>query len=729
MGLPLPQIPSPPLPPILSPLRVSSPPASPIRSLGYRAAMIRLRAEAPSTSHSLPLPPPIILSHTRPDAPIIGTHILPIPAPTTSSPPLLLPSTNRREDRPEVTLPPRKRLGIVLGPRYEAIRSDPERYVWFGIMDTWDEMLEDMSMAPATDDTELGRRMTEFTTRVRQDTDEIYTRLDDEQTERQLMAGRLNMLYRDRLLASYSSTEERERLGCTAGSVTKICRQRTAGDKGVALTWWNTHVKTVGHDAAYGMPWKTLMKMMTDKYCPRNEIKKLEMEIWDLKVKGTDLQRSGEKKPYGGSKPLCAKCNYHHDGPHAPKCHKCNRVGHLARDCRSTADANTSNNQRGTGAGQKPTCYRNVEPRDTSKRECQAENNNRCGKTRWMQCHRVRKSVAVRPCFVGDKPRLKRRDGIPAIIVVLREMIVRSLGNETLIVHVTEQPGKGAPKLLPKEDGRQVGRRSDLRKYPIFDDFPLVFPEDLRGGLPPTRTSEFQSICTDPSDAPIARAPYRLAPSEMKELSKKLKELSNKGFIRSSSSPCGASVLFFKKKDGSFLMCIDYRELNKTDGEEPLSIHDVDLFDLFKGRLSTRRIVLSQGIRVDPTKIESIKDWASPKTLTEIRQFLVQETTEKIIQIKQRMQAARDRQKSYTDLKHKPMDFQVGDKVMLKVSPWKGVVRFGKQGKLNPRYVGPFKVLEKVGSVAYKLELLEELSRVHNTFHVSNLKKCYADEP
>ncbi|GJX08416.1 putative reverse transcriptase domain-containing protein [Tanacetum coccineum] len=108
---------------------------------------------------------------------------------------------------------------------------------------------------------------------------------------------------------------------------------------------------------------------------------------------------------------------------------------------------------------------------------------------------------------------------------------------------------------------------------------------------------------------------------------------------------------------------------------------------------------------------------------------IVQETTEKIVQIKQRMQAARDRQKSYADLKRKPMEFQVGDKVMLKVSPWKGVVRFGKRGKLNPRYVGPFKVLEKVGSIAYKLELPEELSRVHNTFHVSNLKKCHADEP
>ncbi|GKB10351.1 putative reverse transcriptase domain-containing protein [Tanacetum coccineum] len=97
--------------------------------------------------------------------------------------------------------------------------------------------------------------------------------------------------------------------------------------------------------------------------------------------------------------------------------------------------------------------------------------------------------------------------------------------------------------------------------------------------------------------------------------------------------------------------------------------------------------------------------------------------------IKQRIQAARDRQKSYADINRKPMEFHVGDRVMLKVSPWKRVVRFGKRGKLNPRYVRPFKVSEKVGAIAYTLELPQELSRVHNTFHVSNLKKCYADEP
>ncbi|GJR02855.1 putative reverse transcriptase domain-containing protein [Tanacetum coccineum] len=216
---------------------------------------------------------------------------------------------------------------------------------------------------------------------------------------------------------------------------------------GSALTWWNSHVRTVGHDVAYAMTWTNLKKKMTDKYCPRGEIKKLEVEMWNLKVKGTDVvsynQRfqelalmcarmfpeesdkiekyvgglpdmihrsvkaskprtmqdaiefatelmdkkintfaerqadnkrkfddtsknnqnqqqppkrqnvaraytigSGEKKPYGGSKPLCSKCNYHHDGQCAPKCHKCNRVGHLARDCRSPTNANNNNNQR-----------------------------------------------------------------------------------------------------------------------------------------------------------------------------------------------------------------------------------------------------------------------------------------------------------------------------------------------------------------------------------------------
>ncbi|GJZ39808.1 putative reverse transcriptase domain-containing protein [Tanacetum coccineum] len=108
---------------------------------------------------------------------------------------------------------------------------------------------------------------------------------------------------------------------------------------------------------------------------------------------------------------------------------------------------------------------------------------------------------------------------------------------------------------------------------------------------------------------------------------------------------------------------------------------------------------------------------------------IIHETTEKIIQIKKRIQAARDRQKSYADRRRKPLEFQVRDKVMLKVSPWKGVIRFDKRGKLNPRYIGPFKVFAKVGTVTYRPELPDQLSRIHSTFHASNLNKCFSDEP
>ncbi|GKD35050.1 hypothetical protein Tco_1250559 [Tanacetum coccineum] len=188
---PLPQIPSPPLPILPPPL------ATPTYPLGYRAAMIRLRAEASSTSYSLP--PHIILSHTRVDTPLLGTPpLLPIPVPT-SSPSLLLPSADHGVDRPEVS-----GWTIVLLPLWTwRLLQNLKRDVDYGITDTWDEMLVDMPGAPATDDTELGRRMIEFATRVRQDTYEIYVRLDDEQTERQLMAGQLNMLYRGRRQAQF----------------------------------------------------------------------------------------------------------------------------------------------------------------------------------------------------------------------------------------------------------------------------------------------------------------------------------------------------------------------------------------------------------------------------------------------------------------------------------------------------------------------------------------------
>ncbi|GJZ88448.1 putative reverse transcriptase domain-containing protein [Tanacetum coccineum] len=202
-----------------------------------------------------------------------------------------------------------------------------------------------------------------------------------------------------------------------------------------------------------------------------------------------------------------------------------------------------------------------------------------------------------------------------------------------------------------------------LKDVPIVQDFSEVFPEDLPG-LPSARPVEFQ-IDLIPGATPVARAPYRLAPSEMKELSEKLQELSDKGFIRPSSSPWEAPVLFVKNKEGSFRMCINYQELNKltVKNRYPLPRID-DLFDQLQGssiysKIDLRsgyhqlsitlrqdfpktdltnsdkieheehlkvqflgHVINSRGIHVDPAKIESIKDWASPKTPTEIHQFL-----------------------------------------------------------------------------------------------------------
>ena len=107
---------------------------------------------------------------------------------------------------------------------------------------------------------------------------------------------------------------------------------------------------------------------------------------------------------------------------------------------------------------------------------------------------------------------------------------------------------------------------------------------------------------------------------------------------------------------------------------------------------------------------------------------ITREATEKIIHIRELMKTARCPQKSYAARRRKPLEFQVGDHVLLKVSPWKGMVRFGKRGKLNPRYIGPFEILARIGPVAYKLRLPQELQGIHDTFHVSNLKKCLSDE-
>nr|GEW11398.1 putative reverse transcriptase domain-containing protein [Tanacetum cinerariifolium] len=387
--------------------------------------------------------------------------------------------------------------------------------------------------------------------------------------------------------------------------------------------------------------------------------------------------------------------------------------------------------------------------------------------------------------------------------IVCHEKVIRILLESGEILIIQGERTLGIAKYLSnvKVDEPKLSDISVVR------DFVEVFPEDL-SRLQPQRQVEFH-IDLVLGATPVAKSPYRLAPSEMQGLYAQLQELQDKGFIRPSHSLWEAPILFVKKKDGALHMCRDYRELNKLTikNHYPLSRTD-NLFDQLQGAcyffkidlqsvfmdLMNRvykpyidnlsivfindilvyskskdehevhlRLVLEllkkeelyakfskcefwlqevhflghvvnkSGIYVDPRirlctyAKRSLILWAEIREISLIGPELIQETTNKVVLIKEKLKAATDRQKSYADNRRKPLEFEVGDKVLLKVSPWKGVMRFRKKGKLAPRYVGPFKILKRIGLVAYRLRLPNELSEVHDTFHVPNLRKCLAD--
>ncbi|GJR86895.1 putative reverse transcriptase domain-containing protein [Tanacetum coccineum] len=474
-----------------------------------------------------------------------------------------------------------------------------------------------------------------------------------------------------------------------------------------AITWWNAHVKTITPEAAHAMPWEILKKMMTDKYCPRGKIKKIETEIWNLKVdkiekyigglpdmilgsvkaskpktmqeaiefitelmdekthayaecqaekkrKYDDLSKNNQnqqqqnkrhntgqaytagnsdRKPYARSKPLCSKCNYNHEGPCPPRCNNCKKVGHLAKDCRSRpANANnnnhnnSNNNQKGNGCyecGAQGYFRKNCPKLKNNDRGNQAGNDRAPAKVYMVGNARANPDNVIAGTFLlnnryayilfdtgADRSfvstafssqiditsstldhyydvKLADRRIISFDAIIGMDWLAKyQAGNVTrlnIILCTKKQKymEKGFPIFLAHVTTKEVEDKSEkkrLEDVPIVRDFPEVFPEDFPGH-PLTRQVEFQFDLV-PGAAPVARAPYRLAPSEMKELSEQLKELSEKDFIRPSSSPWGALVLFVKKKDGSFRMCIDYRELNKltVKNRYPLPRFD-DLFD------------------------------------------------------------------------------------------------------------------------------------------------------
>nr|GEU95980.1 putative reverse transcriptase domain-containing protein [Tanacetum cinerariifolium] len=532
---------------------------------------------------------------------------------------------------------------------------------------------------------------------------------------------------------------------------TVACQVKSASCtlQGSTLTWWNSHMRVVEKDVSYAMSWAALKRMITDKYCPRGEIQKLESELFpkesakveryigglpsmihgsvkaskpqlmqeaikfatemmdkkmpthaerqvEHKRKFDDTSRNnqhqhqpfkrnnvaraytarpGDKKSYGGTKPLCPKCNYHYDRPCAPRCTNCKKIGHLACDCKSRPattnnnnnKTNNNNNQRAQGANARENRAgnRNAMARAYAVRTAGTNPNSNVvtdhiydveladGRIIWVNTlirgytlnflnHPF--NIELMPIEMGSFDVIIGMDWLVKhhVVIVCDEKLVHvPFDNNILIFHGAEDKTK----------------EKRLEDVPIVQDFFEVFPKDF-----PTL-------------------------SEMKELSDQLKELADKGFIRPSSSPWGAPVLFVKNKDGSFQMRIDYRELNKLTIKNRYPLPSIDdLFDQLQGlsvyskidlrsgyhhlrvweedipktAFRTRyghyefqvmpfgltnapavfmdlmnrcefwipkvqflgHVIDSQGIHVDPATIESIKDWASPKTATEISQFL-----------------------------------------------------------------------------------------------------------
>nr|GEW55826.1 putative reverse transcriptase domain-containing protein [Tanacetum cinerariifolium] len=468
---------------------------------------------------------------------------------------------------------------------------------------------------------------------------------------------------------------------------------------GSALMWWNSHVETVGPNVTYAMSWKNLRKKMTDKYCSSGEIKKLE--------------GSGNMKLYGSSKPLCPKCNYHHDGRCALKCYKCNRVDHLSYDCRSATSANTVINQRGTETVQKPTCFE-CEAQGHFKREYpKLKNNNRfhlasngnasakvyavghvrtnpdsnvvigtlllnnrytsilfdTGANRSFVSTAFSYQIDITPTVLDHYYDVELADGrITGLNTILRgctlnflnhpfniDLMPVELGNETLIVcgdgsdqgnetrlsiisytKTQKYMLEGCHVFLAHVTAKETEdnlEKKQLEEVPIVRDFHKVFPEDLPG-VPPTRQVEFQ-INLIPGAAPVAWAPYRLAPSKMKELSNQLKELSDKGFIRHRSEDfvvyCDAShkglgvVLMQREKEIAYASCqlkiheknyhkslqhiLDQEELNMRQRRwiELLSDYDYEI-RYHPGKTIARKLENIKNEDVRSMLIEKLKD-------------------------------------------------------------------------------------------------------------------------
>nr|GEU65542.1 putative reverse transcriptase domain-containing protein [Tanacetum cinerariifolium] len=729
---------------------------------------------------TLPIPSPLLPSFGCPTQiqtlRIVFTHALidavtaALPSPPLP-PPIYIPlPVDRREDIPETEMPPRKRSCLfALGSRYEIGESSTARLTR-GIRDTWVDPVEAVpEIAPMTLG-EVNIRVIELAKHHEHDTQDLYALLEDAKDSRTRILQRVTMDSQRQvqmvetlrvmgdmrqemgdMQAELLALREQPRRARQPGSDARVLDHQDAPrdvDRtedvvnltrwiekmesifnisgcaienqvkfatctllGAALTWWNGQIRSLGPDA-YLMTWEVLKKKMTDKYFLQGEINKLEIELWNLKVKGNDVPTYTER--FQELTLICTKFVANEtekiDKNSAPM-----RKGRLITNERLTIHPETTmtinnkpprgrmspnstiwgrvkRNHKGETCPSAPSVIFITMARALTNAISVTRDNK--GNPKGNGCF----ECGAPGNFKRDCPKLKNKDGGN----VNAQGWVYAVGNAEKKGNASRDPDSNVITDLFDTDIHQEGGRQakgkQLKDVPIVRDLPEVFPEDLPG-LPPAQPVEFH-IDLIPGAAPIARAPYRLAPSEMKELTRY-------EHYKFQVMPLGLTNTHADKKEHeehlkAILELLKneklYAKFLKCEFWIPKGEKEENAFQLIKQKLCSAPILaLPKGSEDFVVYCE-----ASHKGLGAV---LMQRE------------------------KRKPMEFKVGDMVMLKVSPWKGVLRFDKRSKLNSRYVRPFNMLAKVGEVAYRLELPQELRRVHHTFHVSNLKKCYADEP